>query len=80
VHDVLQKRFADLKSIFLAYCRSIGTPTPTPTPTSTPNPIAYPYPDPYPHTFTYTSIGGSDSAEDATEMEMGEFQVRGRVA
>ena len=24
VHDVLQKRFADLKSIFLAYCRSIG--------------------------------------------------------
>ena len=23
---------------------------------------------------------GSDSAEDATEMEMGEFQVRGRVA
>ena len=25
VHDVLQKRFADLKSIFLAYCRSIGS-------------------------------------------------------
>ena len=24
VHDVLQKRFSDLKSIFLAYCRSIG--------------------------------------------------------
>ena len=24
VHDVLQRRFADLKSIFLAYCRSIG--------------------------------------------------------
>ena len=46
VHDVLQKRFADLKSIFLAYCRSIG---------------------------------GSGSAEDAMEMEMAEFQVRGRV-
>jgi len=41
VHDVLQKHFADLGSIFLAYCKSIG---------------------------------GSGSAEDAMEMEMGEFQ------
>ena len=41
VHDLLQKHFAELSLIFLAYCRSIL---------------------------------GSDTAEDAMEMEMAEFK------